>query len=64
MRKQYTYNKPAGMYPEERVGRYRCDVAGCSDWAAWKQISGPVLAQDLRWLCQMHKRLTEDEEVA
>lgn len=55
--RQYTYNKPAGIYPEERIDRYRCCVAGCDHRAMWKQISGPDHEQELRWLCQMHKDL-------
>lgn len=57
----YTYHKPAGIYPEKRIGRYRCDVAGCDHFATWQQISGPDHAQELRWLCQMHKGLLDDE---
>lgn len=55
-----TYHKPSGFYPEERFGRYCCDVAGCDHFASWKQISGPDCEQELRWLCQMHKGLLEE----
>ena len=58
--KRYTYNKTAGIYPEDRIGRYRCDVAGCDHWATWKQISGPDDEQEMSWLCQMHKGLLEE----
>lgn len=59
--KQYTYGKPRGLYPEQRIGRYLCDAAGCNNIASWKQISGPDHEQDLRWLCDGHKHDLEIE---